>query len=171
MPRGALAFRRIRDFSFAFAVFILAIVALTRQHTVLQTYSEHQERLEESSIVAAPASPALFGPPRYEYGEVPQSLSFIKGKGRFCVNWSEDDANKKNGITSLDEWWTHHIEYVLDKANDTHLCLKLQHAESDQYLYQLRLYFNQFHTTCDRIHQRYMWSSGWGEFYSHFILI
>jgi hypothetical protein len=83
---------------------------------------------------------------------------------RFCVRWSEDDANNSNGTTLLDEWWTHHIEYVLEKANNTHLCLQLDDVASHKYLYKLRLYLNQFHTTCDRIHRRFMWSSGWGEF-------
>jgi hypothetical protein len=172
MPREALKFRHIRPLSIAGAVFTFAIVALTREHTVVRAYFENQKRLEvwsEAGPVLAPPALVLVVPPpsNDDDADVHSFFPFIKGKSSFCLRWSEDDANNNNnGTTSLlDEWWTHHIEYVLDKANDTHLCLKLQHVVSDQYLYQLRLYLNQFRTTtCDRIHQRYMWSSGWGEF-------
>lgn len=99
-----------------------------------------------SSAAATTSSPLLFPP---------KIIDDI-----FCMEWNANDALNRT-MQPFDDWWTHHPEYIMHSENETHYCVQ-RDLKSVTTARMIQFYQNQFHTTCENIHMRYMWSSGWG---------
>lgn len=81
-------------------------------------------------------------------GNIPDGVDY------FCLRWEEKSID-------IDEWWTHHPEYVADEQNTTHECFRKERSLEKRRLFQ-RIYENQFHSRCDNLLKRPLRSAGWG---------
>lgn len=81
----------------------------------------------------------------------------------FCQPWSSADAYNRT-LRPFDRWHTHHPTWFVVEQTDDRFCV----APSDGTTRHphvgnlLKIYANQFHASCDAVHVRPMWSSGWG---------
>jgi hypothetical protein len=76
------------------------------------------------------------------------------GSQHFCLPWEQQSID-------VDNWWTHHPEYVADEQNTTHQCFRRERSPEKVQLFQ-RLYKNQFLSGCDNLLKRPLRSAGWG---------
>lgn len=74
-----------------------------------------------------------------------------EAKKPFCVPWETD----------LDEWWTHHPDWVVSKENETHYCFSPMEDPEKAAAFR-KLYDIQFNGDCSNITTKQMWSSGFG---------
>jgi hypothetical protein len=72
----------------------------------------------------------------------------------FCVEWDQDTLD-------IDEWWTHHPEFVIELQNTTHQCFHKEFS-TEKSLFFTQVYKNQFPTECDTVVTLNLKNSGWG---------
>ena len=81
-------------------------------------------------------------------------ISHFSSMARFCVKWDHDAFD-------IDEWWTHHPEFVIELQNTTHQCFQREPSPEKSFFFS-EVYRNQFQNGCDPVFARYLRSSGWG---------
>ena len=55
---------------------------------------------------------------------------------RFCLDWDPDGFD-------VDQWWTHHPDFVIERQNSTHQCFQLE-ANPEKLDFLRKMYRNQF---------------------------
>jgi hypothetical protein len=79
----------------------------------------------------------------------------------FCLRWKPEDALNRT-LQPFDHWWVHHPTWVISEETDDTFCVK-PGDEGSSMLQSLKMFYEtQFNTTCNKLHWRTMWSSGWG---------
>eukprot|EP00542_Grammatophora_oceanica_P018468 CAMPEP_0194033042 /NCGR_PEP_ID=MMETSP0009_2-20130614/5854_1 /TAXON_ID=210454 /ORGANISM="Grammatophora oceanica, Strain CCMP 410" /LENGTH=411 /DNA_ID=CAMNT_0038673649 /DNA_START=364 /DNA_END=1599 /DNA_ORIENTATION=+ len=79
---------------------------------------------------------------------------------QFCIDWNREVGLNRT-MRPIDDWWTHHPDFFVSVTNDTHVCFE-RDIVSKRSQNLMKVYRHQFHKSCDRVHLREMWSSGWG---------
>lgn len=92
--------------------------------------------------------------PLYFTAGTRNAISQLSIMDRFCIKWDHDNFD-------IDEWWTHHPEYVIELQNTTHQCFQREVSPEKSYFFR-EVYRHQFKTGCDPVFARYLRSSGWG---------
>ncbi|KAK1738447.1 hypothetical protein QTG54_011116 [Skeletonema marinoi] len=90
----------------------------------------------------------------------------------FCQRWSSVDAANRT-LQPFDEWYTHHPNWIITNETEDMFCIE-PYCEKGSTSYPCpndrrsnlvndfwRYYNNQFRSSCDKVHYRSMWSSGW----------
>jgi hypothetical protein len=108
-------------------------------------HQQQQQRLVflDSTATAVPQSSGL-------------SMNELETLNFFCVTWDE---------VNLDEWWTHHVEYIIRQENTTHQCFQ-RDPNPERALYLKQIHDNQFNrSSCaTNVHLRNLWvGAGWGK--------
>ena len=90
----------------------------------------------------------------------------------FCHLWSSADA-ANHTLQNFDEWYTHHPHFRVVNETEDMFCVETYckavnntYHCPDKHTHNilndtLAFYSNQFESSCDRVHYRSMWSSGW----------
>ncbi|KAL7487548.1 hypothetical protein ACHAW6_013127 [Cyclotella cf. meneghiniana] len=79
----------------------------------------------------------------------------------FCLRWKTEDALNRT-LQPFDHWWVHHPTWIISEETDDTFCVK-PGDEGSSMMQSFKLFYEtQFNTTCDKLHWRMMWSSGWG---------
>ncbi len=90
----------------------------------------------------------------------------------FCQRWSSSDAANRT-LQPFDAWYTHHPNWIITNETEDMFCIE-PYCEEGSNSYPCpndrrsklindfwRYYNNQFLSSCDKVHYRSMWSSGW----------
>eukprot|EP00804_Cyclotella_cryptica_P014251 CCRYP_005665-RA/>CCRYP_005665-RA protein AED:0.17 eAED:0.17 QI:292/1/1/1/0.83/0.71/7/853/877 len=79
----------------------------------------------------------------------------------FCLGWSPGDGLNRT-LQPFDHWWAHHPTWLISNETDDMFCME-PGDEGSSMMQSFKMFFEtQFNSTCDKLHWRMMWSSGWG---------
>ena len=84
----------------------------------------------------------------------------------FCQRWLSSDALNRT-LQPFDNWHTHHPNWIVTNETDDMFCVEPGDRNNPHIRDFMKFYTNQFYSSCEKIHAREMWSSGWGADWSN----
>ncbi len=136
---------------------VLLFLSLFLQIRMLSSLMSREQNVGEMMI-----APAV----RYMEKGAPITTNTEAFPTFFCQRWSASDAFNRT-LQPFDRWHTHHPNWIVTNETDDMFCLaEIGSAQISQayhpYIRNMLLFYaNQFHSSCNLLHKRTMWSSGW----------
>lgn len=79
----------------------------------------------------------------------------------FCQFWSASDASNRS-LQPFDLWHTHHPNWFVTSENEDEFCVAFEPDGKTPIVRNMMLFYaNQFISSCNLVHTRYQWGSGW----------
>jgi hypothetical protein len=79
----------------------------------------------------------------------------------FCQSWVASDAENRS-LQPFDLWHTHHPSWIVTSESEDEFCVGVDLADKSPIIRNMmHFYTNQFLSSCQLVHTRYQWCSGW----------
>lgn len=142
-------------------------------HDVQSHYQKHKKNKNIKNKDDVMTSATNNGGSRSSEAEMPHGTPIRDDiTSPFCQRWSSSDAANRT-LQPFDAWYTHHPNWIITKETEDMFCVE-PYCEEGSKSYPCpndrrsnlvndfwRYYNNQFKSSCDKVHYRSMWSSGW----------